>query len=279
MRARDLARIGFFSGKGGADIFKSETVVGDLVPLTTYKPVFIEAFGCTTYPVTPFKLEEGKTYTVIFDGVEYSCIAKTFSMGTMNGISVGNTIFAGGANTGEPFAVGEINAPFIYSQGGGYEEVVKNELYYMVLGMDAEQHTLRVIGEKTVYNKIPVEYVKSDFFVEFATNLDGSMVMVTPWEEIADAVKTNANIYGVFAEENFEIGEGASVSWKNYCSSRWILLHAKIGRDGYEQQCKLIFYGFNDKTGVTLNGTGIIAITCDRDANGVTTIREGIHYN
>lgn len=46
-------------------------------------------------------IEVGKTYTVIWDGVEYSCVALDFY-----GIPVlGNALAFGGADTGEPFAI------------------------------------------------------------------------------------------------------------------------------------------------------------------------------
>lgn len=243
----------------------TEEGIGDIVPLITYIPVYVENFGCTVYPVNPFKLIEGRTYTVIFDGVEYSCEAKTFDMGDgMSGIAIGNTVFSGGANTGEPFAVGEVNSEARSSLYGS----IAHEKHYMVLGMDTAQHTLRVIGEKNVYNKIPTEYAKSDFVVEFALNLDKSMVMVTPWEEILNAVKTNTHIYGALYKEGYDVNQYGEFNFLYHQCQRWHCLYAKIGRDGHEQKCTMKFLGTD------VNGE-LSLITCTRDEKGITTVKAG----
>jgi hypothetical protein len=99
--------------------------------------------GCTTAIIPSFKLEVGKTYTVIFDGVEYTLTAFAGTV-PFNFIAVGNTVFAGGANTGEPFAVA-------YLTDTGECDV---------LCMDANSHTVQVIGDVTVHHKIPTEYMQ-----------------------------------------------------------------------------------------------------------------------
>lgn len=50
--------------------------------------------------------EEGETYTIVWDGVEYKCVAFYFDNGTVHGNAVGNLAAAGGTNTGEPFFMG-----------------------------------------------------------------------------------------------------------------------------------------------------------------------------
>jgi hypothetical protein len=133
-----------------------------------------------------------------------------------------------------------------------------------VLCFDAEQHTVRVVGEKPVYNKIPTEYAKSDFVVEFTRNAaDGSICMVTPWEEIADAVRLNKNIYGVLTVEGYEFNQYGEIGWKFLESIRYTCLDMKIGRDGFEQRCEMRFFG---------GGDGLTGISCVRDENGITTV-------
>jgi hypothetical protein len=124
----------------------SEVGTGDILPETGFTPTYNSMLGCYTALIPSFKLEVGKTYTVIFDGVEYTLTAFAGTV-PFNFIAVGNTVFAGGENTGEPFAVAYLTD--------------MNECD--VLCMDAEQHTVQVIGDITVYNQIPMEYVTNAF--------------------------------------------------------------------------------------------------------------------
>lgn len=58
-----------------------------------------------------FTLIEGESYTVVFDDVEYECVAASASFAGSDGIAVGNFAFAGSSNnTGEPFILGCTNA-------------------------------------------------------------------------------------------------------------------------------------------------------------------------
>lgn len=50
--------------------------------------------------------EEGETYTIVWDGIEYECKAFYFDNGTVHGNALGNLAAVGGTNTGEPFFIG-----------------------------------------------------------------------------------------------------------------------------------------------------------------------------
>ena len=160
----------------------SEDVTADIVPETTFTPVYEAKIGCTIATLPAFELEADKAYTVIFDGVEYPNLTPFSGMtGGSEFIAVGNTIFAGGSNNGLPFGVAKIT-------GGTH----------MVLCMDTNQHTVKVVGEKTVIHKIPDDLLtKSDFKIELGFSALGERVLLTPWEDIVAAAKAEKNMYAV----------------------------------------------------------------------------------
>lgn len=247
----------------------SEETVGDIVPHTAFTPYLNEKIGCTMHPLVPFELEEGKSYTVIFDGVEYACTAMTFSMpaDNMEGLFIGNPVFAGGGNNGMPFGVTCFDNQLTVTNSGGVTTVLCTLKWYMVLCMDTEQHTVQVVGEKREYHKIPEEYVSGDFLVHFSRNsIDTSWVMTTPWEAIIEAVKARRNIRGVFCEESYSFDQYGDLH-KEFVYKNLLCLDTNVGREG-NTVCTLLFLGL-------LSNTGGITVKVHRDENGVTTVEEG----
>lgn len=98
------------------------------------------------------KLEEGKEYTVIYNGVEYTSTAIAFNdiPGFGSGVAIGNGVAFGFPNTGEPFIIGYIGGEYPVSS---------------LIPLDGSTNiTLTVIGEglKTIDEKfIPPVYVKT----------------------------------------------------------------------------------------------------------------------
>lgn len=251
----------------------SEEGVGDIVPTTTYTPVYNADLGCTQYPLSPFKLEAGKTYTVIFDGVEYTCEAMQFvfplSEGGANkayyvakGVGIGNTIFIGGANTGQPFSISEVTLTVVYTDSNGkIKDEIDTYTDWLVFGMDTNQHTLKVTGEKTIYNKIPATYVKNDLAVVFTVGLNDTMYMITPWEEIDEAVEANANIYGVINNISPSYDKYGQPNGTKVESRRLVCTYAKIFTETMERRLEFIY-----------NTLALGSVLCERDINGITTV-------
>ncbi len=53
------------------------------------------------------QLEVGETYTIVWDGVGYSCVASEMTLGTVTGIGIGNGAIVGiSEDSGEPFLFG-----------------------------------------------------------------------------------------------------------------------------------------------------------------------------
>ena len=118
----------------------SETVYGEVLPLTKFV-----ANGTKNTQLPTTVLELGKTYTVVYDGTPYTCEAKAVESGGVIGVGIGNDVIFGGEQTSEPFCIAYV--PF-YNYTG-------------VIAFDSDVHSVQITGEKTVYHKIPREYLYS----------------------------------------------------------------------------------------------------------------------
>lgn len=118
----------------------SETVYGEVLPLTKFV-----ANGTKNTQLPTTVLELGKTYTVVYDGTPYTCEAKAVENGGVIGVGIGNDVIFGGEQTSEPFGIAY--APY-YNYTG-------------VIAFDSDVHSVQITGEKTVYHKIPREYLYS----------------------------------------------------------------------------------------------------------------------
>ncbi|MBE6619835.1 MAG: hypothetical protein E7625_00525 [Ruminococcaceae bacterium] len=203
----------------------TEVVEADIVPETTFTASYNSAFGMYIFSLPAFELEAGKTYTVVFDGVEYVCVARSGAMQGINYISIGNEMLVGGANTGEPCAVSHLTDMGVYA----------------VQCMDENEHTLRVAGKKTVNHKIPQEYLpKSDFLLDCSYSPTGGFpILRTPWEDIIEAAKAGKNIYATLATTS-STGESSYAIVRYY---RCIIL--QYATDG-SQGCSIFLVGCDD---------------------------------
>lgn len=88
---------------------------------------------------TNISLEDGKTYTVTWDGKEYSVVGTSFEQTVI----IGNMGLTGGDDTGEPFFLGYTDAVFI------------------VYGLGAGTHTFSVATMTRQIIPLPAEYIPS----------------------------------------------------------------------------------------------------------------------
>ena len=109
--------------------FQADSSLGGL-----YSKGFYEAAGDVI-----FQLIEGETYFVEWDGETYECVAAAGTLGTANGIYIGNLSIAGlEGDTGEPFLVADA--------------VNTETAFNMLISNDTEaSHTVRV------YQKAPLQ--------------------------------------------------------------------------------------------------------------------------
>lgn len=209
----------------------SEVVNGDLVPHMAFTPVLNEQFQMLLYPLPLFDFEAGKNYTVVFDGVEYT---GTATAGAFNGIpfvSVGNT-YLHGVQSAEPFIVVSIPAMNMLS----------------VVCFTAEEHTVQVIGEKTVYHKIPKEYLKYACYINPSLSGDSDRCEFSAnWEELREAVKSGQQVVAEYASTYDDV-DFYLITFRLEC--------AQLGISGSEQGLTDILF-FNNNSHYGVFGTSI----------------------
>ena len=111
-----------------------------------------------------FGISDGQTYTIVWDGVEYSCVGYTIS-----GVGcIGNPIIWGLESTGEPF---------LY---------LKSDPSTWVSYDTSTSHTIQVFTQNPIYEKIDKNYLPESVF----TNADWDFISNRPFFHN----KLNANI-------------------------------------------------------------------------------------
>ena len=113
-----------------------------------------------------FYISVGQTYTVVWDGVEYSCVGHDFEQGTY----IGNPALIGLESTSEPF---------VYLKDGSR---------YMWVSYDTStSHTISVTGLGMVYKTIDKKFLpEAGKFVVDATNLPSD---TTGWGNLSDSLR------------------------------------------------------------------------------------------
>lgn len=128
-----------------------ESKMVDIVPHT--EVTFSEYWNSSALPF--FDLVRGETYTVIFDGKEYTCVAVDDGFG---GEALGNFFLVGeGSDTGEPF--------FICEENNG-------EWRGASIPASEATCTLQIIGRRTTVHKLSKEYIPDLGLSPVATSND-----------------------------------------------------------------------------------------------------------
>ena len=113
-----------------------------------------------------FDISDGQTYTVVWDGVEYSCVCHAMEDGNY----IGNPAAFGAESTGEPFVYLENGSRYMW---GSYDT--------------ATSHTIGVTGPDTVYKTIDKKFLpEAEKFVVDATNLPSDSA---GWGDLHDSLE------------------------------------------------------------------------------------------
>ena len=138
------------------------------VTLMEEREVAFTSYGSFFAAISPVKFDilDGQTYTVVWDGVEYSCVGHA---ATEYGNYIGNPEALGGESTGEPF---------LYAPEQNYLWVSYNT---------STSHTIKVTTQGTVYKTIDKNFLpEAEKFVVDATNLPSD---TTGWGNLSDSLR------------------------------------------------------------------------------------------
>lgn len=205
-----------------------------------------------------FMLEEevnltvGKTYTVNYNGTEYSCVAQDISetTGGIPSIGLGNMEPVGFAGNGEPFAV--MYCPEMLAMQG------MDWVYGTVMVFDeAETVTISIKGE--VVTPIDAEYLPAEtvrrMVVKFTTEDGENVYADKDFYEIEEAYNAGFDIIGILSENNVENGV--------FADYRIPLVSRTRGADADgDVYAAFTFSCFVGETSATMNGFTVM-VTAD----------------
>ena len=171
-----------------------EVTKGDVLPKTTVEINPEQGMAAIT---TKIELGEGKTYTVIWNGTGYTCVAQKLEMEGENlGTCVGDigVMMNGESVTGEPFIVMSLNENGVALTG------VVTAIQPLD---DSTSVTLSIRGEVTVINKLDEKLLPES--VPYAKQLDDVIMSEFP----------TLNDWGIFADSVGSLVEGDiyKVNW------------------------------------------------------------------
>lgn len=146
----------------------------------------------------------GETYTVVWEGVSYTCVAENNVVAGMNVpcVAIGNPVFVGGANNGMPFAAADVS-------GGGVSGF---------MAMADGNYTVSVLGKKEIVHQLDAKY--SNEFMVSVTDAGTNYTCMNTVEEIGAAIEEGKRVY-IFVCSYISNGDA---EWKRYD-----LVHAIYG--------------------------------------------------
>jgi hypothetical protein len=144
--------------------------ITNIVPETTFTASFDSNFGAYVRHGISLtnKIIAETTYTIVFDGVEYTCVGKHATLGEMSGVYAGNGVLATGINTGEPFALLTADGTTGIS----------------ILCMDGNEHTVFVATKE-----LKEQYAPKVFVATYG---------VTTYQEIVEAANTGRVVQALY---------------------------------------------------------------------------------
>ena len=166
---------------------------------------------------TEIELIEGNTYTVNWNGVEYTCIAQKWEVeGATAGIVVGDLSVAttGESTTGEPFLIADLSAEFA-AQVGGIPTLfaVFDESTSVTLSIVSE--VVNRINPKYLPEGVPyVEYGLVDVIPETTITLTNGVATYDKIDLVAGStcvVNWNGTVYNCVAQEFIAPMEDGSI--------------------------------------------------------------------
>ena len=145
----------------------------------------------------------GETYTVVWNGVSYTCVAEELSFYGTPCVAVGNPVFVGGENNNMPFAAADIPGMGV----GGF------------MAMADGNYTVSVVGKKEVVHQLEAKYSNEFRVPVLATDNDYTYSVFATVEEIATAIESGKQVY-IMIERN-----GINDDNGNWITKRFVRLN------------------------------------------------------
>ena len=161
------------------------TTIGEVLPETT---VEIDA-GDTGLGLimTEIELVEGKTYTVIWNGTEYTCIAQDIIIpdaGISAGIGVGdiNIVASGEPVTGEPFVIIDLSNIMVNETNGAHTMInALDDSTSVTLSILGEVEDVKRLDEKLLPESVPYAKQFDDVIMsEFPSSINEGGLFTDP---------------------------------------------------------------------------------------------------
>lgn len=128
----------------------------------------------------PVFLEEGKTYTIIFDGTSYSCVGY---------IPVeGFPIFLGNISLSEPELTGGNNEPFVMENASDVDSSLG-----IATNLTDSSHTVKITGPVETIKKLDAKYLPDDIYTQIQTAKITAETAKTAADSAKTAVDTKMN--------------------------------------------------------------------------------------
>lgn len=254
-------------GGGGAILMEQQRVDG-----FSYEDMF--GVHMRTFFTPPFALTVGKTYTVVWDGVEYVCVAQDVSAIMSGWTAIGNIEPFGLDGNGEPFIIAycEDEMNFFafddvaaYSVGvyegevrkGALENITEDTIVYPAFEASIRYYTVRFFDGDTVVDRVSVPYggtATTDYMKEGCNHVT--------WVPSNENITGETVCYGQFGTLTFadatwaqiaEISESGQASNYFSCGDTKII-------DYNGTACSVEIICFNHD--VLADGSGKAGITC-----------------
>ncbi len=123
-------------------------------------------------------LVPGETYTVVWNGTNYTCVAEERNVLGYPGVAIGNPAFTGGTNNNMPFGAADITAKSV----GGFMAMVDGT------------YTVSVTGKKEIVHQLPAKY-SNEFRVNVINSGNGFLIATHTAEELAAAINAGKRLY------------------------------------------------------------------------------------
>lgn len=161
---------------------------------------------------------EGQTYTVVWEGVTYTCVAEERNVFGYPAVAIGNPVFTGGENNNMPFGVADIPAKGV----GGF------------MAMADGTYKVTISGKKEIVHQIDAKY-SNEFRVNLFQNGNNYYCLHTI-EELIAAVESGKRLY-VLLDDRYDNGSA--------CVRRYNLVSAEYNKTllaAGEYQCAMFLF-------------------------------------